>query len=86
MDGETAERKNNNEFMRNRYRLQQFQIRSFERINNLETSCVILEEIHRQSVIEYVTQASANGPKSESDIDFSLMIEIPFTNSWSFLP
>jgi hypothetical protein len=49
VDGDTTKRKNNNEFMRNRYRLQQFQRRNPERFNNLTNQLiVVLGEIDRE--------------------------------------
>jgi hypothetical protein len=48
-DGDTNQRKNNNAFMRNRYRLQQFKKRNPQRFNRLiNRLCVILDEIDKE--------------------------------------
>lgn len=49
-DGDTSERKNNNSFMRNRYRLQQFKRRNPERFNFLLNQlCSVLDEIKKET-------------------------------------
>ena len=48
-DGDTSEQKNNNTYMRNRYRLMQFQKRNPQRFNSLTNQlCDILDEIDRE--------------------------------------
>jgi hypothetical protein len=48
-DGDTIKRENNNMFMRNRYRLQQFQKRNPQRFNCLMNQlCAILDEIDKE--------------------------------------
>jgi len=86
--GDTTKRKNNKEFMRNRYRLQQFQRRNPERFNNLTNQLtVVLEEIDREISIECITYAFANGQKSESDRHFYLIAEIlVYELVFEFLP
>ena len=45
-DGDTSTRENGNAFMRNRYRLKQFQKRNPKKFNNLRNQlCAILDEI-----------------------------------------
>jgi hypothetical protein len=48
-DGDTGKRESNNEFMRNRYRLVQFQKRNPRRFNSLTNQlCAILDEIDKE--------------------------------------
>jgi len=48
-DGDTSERKNNNAFMRNRYRLQQFIKKNPDRFNTLTNELVsVLEKIDNE--------------------------------------
>jgi hypothetical protein len=49
VDGDTSERKNNNDFMRNRYRLRQFQKRNPQRFTSLTNQlCAVLSEIDKE--------------------------------------
>jgi hypothetical protein len=49
LDGDTGKRKNNNEFMRNRYRLQQLMKRKSKRTNFLINELVlVLEKIDKE--------------------------------------
>jgi hypothetical protein len=50
-DGDTSERKNNDAFMRNRYRLRQLQKRKPQRFNCLINQlCTILDKINKEIV------------------------------------
>jgi hypothetical protein len=47
--GDTGNRKNNNEFMRNRYRFQQFIKRKPQKFNSLANQlCAILDELDKE--------------------------------------